>query len=59
VFGNVNKKSFRAIWFGQSANSLRRNFRDNWKGITLCKDCCYAFEGGDMGKDSVSGAVFL
>jgi radical SAM protein with 4Fe4S-binding SPASM domain len=59
VFGNVNNKSFKAIWFGRSANKLRRDFRQLWQGIPLCKDCCYAFEGGDMGRDSVSEAIFF
>ena len=57
VFGNLNESRFRDIWSGSPAKRMRRLFRNRWKNLPLCRDCVYAFEGGNMGRESVTEAV--
>jgi radical SAM protein with 4Fe4S-binding SPASM domain len=57
VFGNLTKQSFEDIWFGQASRDMRRTFRRHWQDLPLCKNCSYAFKGGDMGRKSVTEAV--
>jgi len=57
VFGNLKVQSFDEIWFGRAARDMRRAFRLHWQALPLCKDCIYAFQGGDMGRESVTKAI--
>jgi len=55
--GDLTKQSFREVWFGPAARRIRRTFRRSWEELPLCRDCVYAFKGGDMGRESVSQGV--
>ena len=57
VFGKLEKENFKDIWFGNPAREMRKAFRQHWQSLSLCKDCVYAFKGGDMGRESVTEAI--
>ncbi len=42
-FGNINNKSFREIWFGDSAMRFRKEFLKNRDSIRFCRDCVYDY----------------
>ena len=46
VMGNLNKKSFRSLWWGAPYRDMRCQFRKDWKKLPVCTGCTYAFEGG-------------
>ena len=39
VFGNLNDKSFRDIWFGSKANAFRRDILVKRSKIDICRNC--------------------
>ncbi len=43
-FGNLNKQSFREIWFGEKAREFRRQFRKNRDDIAFCRDCVFDYK---------------
>jgi radical SAM protein with 4Fe4S-binding SPASM domain len=51
VLGDLNKESFRDIWWGAPYRRLRRRFRRDYRGLVLCSECQWAFEGGSMGEE--------
>ena len=57
-FGNLQKKSFKAIWFGERYQKLRDKFRTDWQEITLCANCGYAFEGGSCWNETIAEVLF-
>jgi radical SAM protein with 4Fe4S-binding SPASM domain len=57
--GDLRQTSFRKIWSGQPYRRLRRQFRANWNQVPLCRECSYAYEGGDCSRESISEAVFF
>jgi radical SAM protein with 4Fe4S-binding SPASM domain len=59
VFGNLKAQNFDDIWSGRAARDMRRAFRRHWQTLPLCTDCVYAFKGGDMGRESVTEAIFF
>ena len=59
VLGDLDKSSFAAIWWGPAFRELRHRFRTDYKELTLCRDCTYAFEGGAMGEERDREAFFF
>jgi len=57
--GDLRQTSFRKIWSGQLYRCLRRQFRADWNQVPLCRECTYAYEGGDCSRESISEAVFF
>jgi len=57
--GDLRQTSFRKIWSGQPYRRLRRQFRADWNQVPLCRECSYAYEGGDCSRESISEAVFF
>jgi len=57
VLGYLRERRFADIWFGGAARDIRQIFRRQWRELPLCKDCVYAFKGGDMGRESVTEAI--
>ena len=45
--GSLRESSFRDIWRGEGYRAMRRRFRENWENHILCRECSYAYEGGD------------
>lgn len=43
VFGNIEKDSFKNIWFSESANKFRKQFLKNRNSIEFCKNCVYDY----------------
>jgi radical SAM protein with 4Fe4S-binding SPASM domain len=56
--GDLTSQHFKAIWSGEKYRGLRRRFRNDWERLSMCRDCSYAYEGGDCGRDTVAEAVF-
>ncbi len=45
--GNFGSDSFRRIWWGPDYRDMRRRFRRDWRRISICSSCTYAFAGGN------------
>ena len=59
VFGNLNKSSFRDIWFGTAYRNMRRQFRSDWSKIELCSHCSYTYVGGSCCDETIADVWFL
>lgn len=57
VLGDMKKESFSDIWFGTGFRDLRRRFRSDYKKLSLCADCTYAFEGGACNTEDIVETV--
>ena len=59
ILGDLNKTSFKDIWFGPRYGRIRRQFRSDWKRIGLCGSCSYALKGGSSIEEIIPEAVFF
>jgi radical SAM protein with 4Fe4S-binding SPASM domain len=57
--GDLREKSFREIWADEPYRRLRRQFRADWNQVSLCRECGYAYEGGDCSRETIAEAVFF
>jgi radical SAM protein with 4Fe4S-binding SPASM domain len=57
--GNLEKESFKEIWYSRSYKDLRKSFRKKWQDLPLCKDCSCGFKGGDVGSESNVEILFF
>jgi radical SAM protein with 4Fe4S-binding SPASM domain len=57
--GDITESRFADIWWGPGYGALRREFRQNYRGLDLCRDCVCSFEGGSMGEERDREAVFF
>lgn len=53
VMGDLNRQSFRDIWFGPAYRRFRSRFRRHYRAIELCRDCTNAFEGGTCSTEDI------
>lgn len=42
-FGNINRQSFRDIWFGPKAGEFRKQFMADRDSIHFCRDCVFDY----------------
>jgi len=42
--GDINRLSFRDIWFGPEARAVRKRFKRDRAGLAFCRDCVYDFK---------------
>jgi radical SAM protein with 4Fe4S-binding SPASM domain len=59
VLGSLENQSFKDIWRGRAYAEMRSQFRRDWSGHLLCKDCSYSFVGGDLCEEAVRDARFF
>ena len=59
VLGDLNKNTFMEIWFGEAYRRLRRQFRQDWENILLCRECSYAYQGGNCAREIIAEASFF
>jgi radical SAM protein with 4Fe4S-binding SPASM domain len=59
VLGELQYETFKNIWQGALYRRLRRQFRENWNQLPLCRECSYAFKGGNCGKEIITDAFFF
>lgn len=59
VLGDLNRESFRDIWFGPAYRRFRSRFRRQYRGIDLCRDCTNAFEGGTCSTEDILDMHFF
>jgi radical SAM protein with 4Fe4S-binding SPASM domain len=57
--GDLWQATFRNIWSSQPYRRLRRQFRADWNQVPLCRECSYAYEGGDCSRETICEAVFF
>jgi radical SAM protein with 4Fe4S-binding SPASM domain len=57
--GDLRQKSFREIWADEPYRRLRRQFREDWNQVPLCRECSYAYVGGDCSRETIAEAVFF
>lgn len=56
--GDVAAHPFRRIWRNGAYSTMRRQFRKDPTDISICKNCTYAFEGGDY-PDVIAETLYL
>jgi MoaA/NifB/PqqE/SkfB family radical SAM enzyme len=42
--GDINRQSFKDIWFGPEARAVRRRFGRDRAGLRFCRDCVYDYK---------------
>ena len=47
ALGDLQSESFGEIWHGQAYQEMRNQFRNDWKRISICRRCTYAYVGGN------------
>jgi len=52
ALGDLQKKSFKDIWYGQEFRQVRKKFRGDWRKLELCKDCSSGYAGGNVGSEA-------
>jgi radical SAM protein with 4Fe4S-binding SPASM domain len=57
--GDLRQKSFREIWRDEPYRRFRRQFRTGWNQVPLCRECTYAYEGGDCSREIIAEALFF
>jgi radical SAM protein with 4Fe4S-binding SPASM domain len=56
--GDLGKQEFVEIWQGGAYRGMREQFREKYEEIEICRDCTYAFVGGNY-EDVFAEKVFL
>lgn len=59
VLGDLKTDTFEHIWFGTPYRKMRRQFRRNWEELHLCRECSYAYEGGNLSRETIADAFFF
>ena len=59
ILGNLKHDTFKNIWYGPSYRGLRRQFRRDWEKLPLCRECSYAYEGGDCSNQTIADAFLF
>lgn len=57
--GHLQNDTFENIWYGAPYRRLRRQFRMDWNQLPLCRECSYAYKGGNCGREIVADAFFF
>jgi radical SAM protein with 4Fe4S-binding SPASM domain len=57
--GDLNAESFKDIWRGERMRGFRRAFAADWENIDICKECSYAYRGGNCSIETIAEAVFF
>ena len=57
--GNVKKQSFKEIWQGEAYRFMRRQFCTERNPPLLCRECSYAYEGGNCYNQTITDAFFF
>ena len=58
-FGDLNTASLKQTWYGDFFVGMRRRFRDDWESIPVCRECSYAYAGGDCSRETIIEAVLF
>jgi radical SAM protein with 4Fe4S-binding SPASM domain len=58
ILGDLKTTPFKDIWLGAPYRRLRRQFRRAWEELPLCRECSYAYKGGDCARENIIEAVF-
>ena len=59
ALGNLKEYAFKKIWHGLSYRNIRKQFCKGWEGLSLCRECSYGYEGGDLGREAISEAFYF
>lgn len=59
VLGDLNRQSCKEIWNGLPYRNLRRQFRRDWETLPLCRECSYAYKGGNCGREIIAEAFLF
>lgn len=59
VFGALSSMSFRQIWSSKEYQEMRRGFRAGSPDNYFCRECSYAFEGGNCIDETIASAHYF
>jgi radical SAM protein with 4Fe4S-binding SPASM domain len=57
--GHLQNDTFKNIWYQAPYRRLRHQFRMDWNQLPLCRECSYAYKGGNCGREIVAEAFFF
>jgi len=57
--GDLQNDTFKNIWSQAPYRRLRHQFRVDWNQLPLCRECSYAYQGGNCGREIVAEAFFF
>lgn len=58
ILGDLRTGTFKDIWFGARYSHMRNQFRKDWEKINFCRECTYAYEGGNCSRETIADAFF-
>jgi radical SAM protein with 4Fe4S-binding SPASM domain len=59
ALGDIKNNSFKSIWLGAPYRRMRRQFRKSWDQLPLCRECSYAYKGGNCYNETILDAFFF
>ena len=59
ILGDLNRERFADIWRGARYTSMREQFRSDFRRLSSCANCTYAFEGGSCATEIIAEAHFF
>jgi radical SAM protein with 4Fe4S-binding SPASM domain len=59
TLGDLNNDTFENVWHGPAYRAMRRRFRKDWEKLPLCRECSYAYKGGDCTRETIAEAIFF
>lgn len=58
IHGNVKTNTIKNVWFGTPIRSIRRNFKNDWEQIDLCRNCTNSFKGGGCDGETIVEVLY-
>ncbi len=59
VLGDLKTDTFKNIWFGTRYSRMRSQFRTDWEKINFCRECTYAYKGGNCAREAIADTFFF
>ena len=56
--GDLSQNSFKEIWHGFAYQRMRRQFKTKPQALAFCRECSYAFRGGNCFDETMADAFF-
>lgn len=56
--GDVQTDTIKNVWFGAPIRSIRRQFKNDWEQIDLCRNCTNSFEGGACDGETIVEVLY-
>jgi len=58
VLGDISKEGLGHVWQGETYRRVRRQFRESWEQLRLCRHCSYSYEGGSCWNETIAEVYY-